>query len=42
MKGRDKKRKKKKLVWQDLLKKKWDEVNRIPRRGPASQSKTIA
>ncbi|WP_268877395.1 MULTISPECIES: hypothetical protein [Alteribacter] len=43
MKGKEKRRKnRKKQLWQDLLKRKWNEVNRIPRREPTSQSKTIA
>ncbi|WP_281170448.1 hypothetical protein [Alteribacter aurantiacus] len=43
MKGKGKqRRKRKKQLWQDLLKKKWNDVNRIPRRQPQSQSKTIA
>ncbi|WP_257009874.1 hypothetical protein [Evansella halocellulosilytica] len=42
MKGKTRKKRKKKLLWQDLLKRKWDEVNRIPKRGPVSHSKTIA
>jgi len=37
-----KKRAKKKILWRDLLKKKWDEVNKIPRKQPTSQCKWIA
>lgn len=42
MKGSAKKKKLKKEVWKELLKKKWDEVNKIPKRQPVSQLKTIA
>ncbi|WP_255243554.1 MULTISPECIES: hypothetical protein [Evansella] len=42
MKGSTKRKKLKKGLWKDLLKRKWDEVNRLPNRGPVSQSKTIA
>lgn len=41
MKG-SKKKKLKKDLWKDLLKRKWEEVNRIPKRQPVSQSRTTA
>ncbi|WP_416151250.1 hypothetical protein ACM26V_09875 [Salipaludibacillus sp. HK11] len=37
-----KKKNKKKVLWRDLLKKKWDEVNKIPKKRPLSQFKWIA
>ena len=42
MKGSAKRKKLKKGMWKDLLKRKWDEVNKGSNRGPISQSKTIA
>ncbi|WP_268876155.1 MULTISPECIES: hypothetical protein [Bacillaceae] len=42
MKGSTKRKKLKKELWKDLLKRKWDEVNKVPKRQPVSQSKTIA
>lgn len=42
MKGNKRKRTKKKLLWRDLLKRKLDEVNKIPKKQPASQSRTLA
>ncbi|WP_267887763.1 hypothetical protein [Salisediminibacterium beveridgei] len=32
------KRKKKKLLWRDLLKRKWEEVNKVPR----TKGKTVS
>ncbi|MFA9555811.1 hypothetical protein ACERII_00690 [Evansella sp. AB-rgal1] len=42
MKGSKKRKKLKKDLWKDLLKRKWDEVNKVPKRGPVSNWKTIA
>ncbi|MFD1639308.1 hypothetical protein [Evansella tamaricis] len=42
MKGSMKRKKAKKELWRDLLKRKWEEVNKIPKRGTVSQTKTIA
>ncbi|WP_281243096.1 hypothetical protein [Anaerobacillus alkalilacustris] len=42
MKGREKKRKKKREIWKDLLKKKFPGWQPIPGRKPLSQSKTTA
>jgi hypothetical protein len=41
MKGKEKKRKKKREIWKDLLKKKFPSWKPIPR-NPVSNSKTIA
>ncbi|ADU31157.1 hypothetical protein [Evansella cellulosilytica] len=42
MKGSTKRKRLKKELWKDYLKRKWDEVNKIPKRNPSTQSKTIA
>lgn len=42
MKNKDKKRKKKREIWKDLLKKKFPGWQKIPGRSPVSQLKTIA
>ncbi|SDZ00631.1 hypothetical protein SAMN05421736_10555 [Evansella caseinilytica] len=42
MKNSTKKKKFKKRLLKDLLKRKWEEVNKLPSREPASQLKTIA
>lgn len=43
MKGKEKKRKKKREIWRDLLKKKFPGLQHPPGRNPvSSQSKTIA
>ncbi|WP_283811850.1 hypothetical protein [Paenalkalicoccus suaedae] len=36
------KRGKKKLLWRDMLKRKWDEVNRLPDKQSLPQTKSIA
>lgn len=42
MKGKEKKRKKKREIWKDLLKKKFPGLQPLPGRKPVSQLKTIA
>ncbi|SER94940.1 MULTISPECIES: hypothetical protein [Salipaludibacillus] len=42
MGSRARRKLKKKVLWKDLLKRKWDEVNKIPKKQPVSQFKWIA
>ncbi|MFC4735340.1 hypothetical protein ACFO4L_01965 [Bacillus daqingensis] len=43
MKGNKSRRKsRKKLLWRDLLKRKLEEVNKIPKKQPVSQSRPLA
>jgi hypothetical protein len=37
--SRERRKQKKKILWKDLLKRKWDEVNKIPKKQPVSQCK---
>ncbi|WP_269845710.1 hypothetical protein [Salipaludibacillus keqinensis] len=42
MGNRTRKKTKKKVLLKDLLKRKWDEVNKIPKKQPVSQCKWTA